>query len=111
MLLLTSNGLSSQALLNCVQSNMNNGKSAVIITTASAPFKKNDKHIPRLTAELESIGYSVDFFDFDEDDPKELLHMRECREIIQPLIQNGKNNDEIDSNIKNILLGDDKVHF
>lgn len=73
MLLLTSNGLSSQALLNCVQSNMNNGKSAVIITTASAPFKKNDKHIPRLTAELESIGYSVDFFDFDEDAPKELL--------------------------------------
>ncbi len=73
MLLLTSNGLSSQALLNCVQSNMNNGKSAVIITTASAPFKRNDKHIPRLTAELESIGYSVDFFDFDEDDPKELL--------------------------------------
>ncbi len=73
MLLLTSNGLSSQALLNCVQSNMNNGTSAVIITTASAPFKRNDKHIPRLTAELESIGYSVDFFDFDEDAPKALL--------------------------------------
>lgn len=73
MLLLTSNGLSSQALLNCVQSDMNNGKSAVIITTASAPFKKNDKHIPRLTAELESIGCSVDFFDFDEDDPKDLF--------------------------------------
>jgi len=73
MLLLTSNGLSSQALLNCLQSNMNNAKSAVLITTASAPFKRNDKHVPRLTAELEYIGYSVDFFDFDEDDPKDLF--------------------------------------
>lgn len=75
MLLLTSNGLSSQALLNCVQSNMNSGKSAVIITTASVPFKRNDKHVPRLTAELESIGYSVDFFDFDEEDRKSFCNM------------------------------------
>ena len=73
MILLTSNGLSSKDLLNCVKSNLNDGKDAVIITTASVPFKENDKHIPKLTDELKSIGCTVDFFDFDEDDPRELL--------------------------------------
>lgn len=39
----------------------------------------------------------------------ELPHSRECREVIQPLIQQGLDNLEIDKNIKNILLGDDKT--
>lgn len=73
MLLLTSNGLSSKELLNCVQSKLNYNKSAVIVTTASVPFKKNDKHIPKLTAELKSIGCDVNFFDFDENNPSDLL--------------------------------------
>ena len=37
-----------------------------------------------------------------------LPHMRESREVIQPLIQQGLNSVEIDENIKNILLGDGK---
>lgn len=73
MLLLTSNGLSSKELLNCVQSKLNVTKSAVIITTASIPYKDKDKHIPKLTEELKSIGCMIDFFDFDEDNPNELL--------------------------------------
>ncbi len=73
MILLTSNGLTSKDLIDCVNSNLNNSKSAVIITTASVPFKKNDKHVPKLTDELKSIGCTVDFFDFDENDPSELL--------------------------------------
>lgn len=36
----------------------------------------------------------------------ELPHTRESREVIQPLIQQGLNNSQIDENIKNILLGD-----
>ena len=39
----------------------------------------------------------------------ELPHTRECREVIQPLIQQGLDNAEIDENIKNILLGDGKT--
>ena len=35
-----------------------------------------------------------------------LPHMRECREVIQPLISNGINNAKIDENIRNILIGD-----
>ena len=38
----------------------------------------------------------------------ELPHTRESREVVQPLIQQGLDNDEIDENIKNILLGDGK---
>lgn len=37
-----------------------------------------------------------------------LPHTRESREVIQPLIRNGLNVNEIDMNIKNILLGDGK---
>ena len=36
----------------------------------------------------------------------QLPHMRESREVIQPLIQQGLRNSEIDENIKNIVLGD-----
>ena len=36
----------------------------------------------------------------------EIPHTRESREVIQPLIQQGLNNSQIDENIKNLLLGD-----
>lgn len=39
----------------------------------------------------------------------ELPHTRECREVIQPLIQRGLDRAEIDKNIKNILLGDERT--
>ena len=39
----------------------------------------------------------------------ELPHTRDCREVIQPLIQRGLDRAEIDENIKNILLGDERT--
>mgnify|MGYP000232248047 FL=1 len=39
----------------------------------------------------------------------ELPHTRECREVIQPLIRRGLDRAEIDENIKNILLGDERT--
>lgn len=38
----------------------------------------------------------------------ELPHMRESREVIQPLIQKGLSESQINQNIKSILLGDGK---
>jgi len=38
----------------------------------------------------------------------ELPHTRESREVIQPLIQQGLAGEQIDENIKMILLGDGK---
>lgn len=73
MVLLTSNGLSSQNLLNCVSQYSGNMRSAVIVTTASVGYKERDKHIPRLSEELNSLGLSVDFFDFDNGEPDKLL--------------------------------------
>lgn len=47
---------------------------AVIVTTASVRYKENDWHIPRLTEELKILGLSVEYFDFDFQDPKLLLN-------------------------------------
>lgn len=73
MILLTSNGLSSQNLLNCVSEYSGDMRSAVLVTTASVGYKEKDKHIPRLSEELRALDLSVDFFDFDTDEPEKLL--------------------------------------
>lgn len=73
MILLTSNGLSSQNLLNCVSEYSGDMRSAVLVTTASVGYKEKDKHIPRLSEELRTLGLSVNFFDFDTDQPEKLL--------------------------------------
>ena len=73
MLILTSNGLSSDALLTETRKFIAGKEKAVIITTASVGYKENDWHIPRLTAELMSLGLSVDTFDFDRQDAPDLL--------------------------------------
>ncbi len=73
MVLLTSNGLSSKKLVKDITPYITNRNKAVVITTASFPFKENDKHIPRITKELKSLGLSVDYFDFDTDNHELLL--------------------------------------
>jgi dipeptidase E len=73
MVVLTSNGLTSNKLIKEIKQYMKNLQKAVIITTASFPYKENDKHIPRITNELKHLGLSVDYFDFDTDDPELLL--------------------------------------
>lgn len=73
MLILTSNGLSSSNLKNKTKEIIADSSKAVIITTASVGYKEKDWHIPRLTSELNELNLSVDLFDFDIDDPLELL--------------------------------------
>lgn len=72
MIILTSNGLSSDILMDKVKGLLKDSKTAVIITTASE-YKEKDWHIPRITGELESLGLTVEFFDFDCDDSGQLL--------------------------------------
>lgn len=56
MLILTSNGLSSPALLDETRKYISvSMKKAVLITTASVGYKEKDWHIPRLKNELESL--------------------------------------------------------
>lgn len=73
MLVLTSNGLSSPEIRGALASVLTKFKTAVIVTTASVGYKENDRHIPRLKQELQSFGLSVDFFDFDTQNPNLLL--------------------------------------
>lgn len=73
MIILTSNGLSSKELLNRTKTYTKNLTSSAIITTASVPYKEKDYHIPDLTTELNSLGLTVDYFDFDTDNASELL--------------------------------------
>jgi dipeptidase E len=74
MLILTSNGLSSDNLIKRMEQECLLLSKAVIVTTASVGYKENDYHIPRLTQELNSLGLSVDYFDFDFQNPKLLLN-------------------------------------
>ncbi|MBS6195747.1 MAG: Type 1 glutamine amidotransferase-like domain-containing protein [Clostridiales bacterium] len=64
MLLLCSNGLSSEPLRKCISDKVNCG-TAVIIVTADNEYKGNNYHVPRCKEELESLGCSVDLFDID----------------------------------------------
>lgn len=73
MIILTSNGISSEKLARDISPYTEGLTSGVIITTA-ASYKKDDWHIPRVTAELEGLGLTVGYFDFDEDDPGILLN-------------------------------------
>lgn len=75
MIMLTSDGLSSEKILDILKERKKYipFSTAVIITTASFPYKEKDYHIPRITAELESLGLTVDYFDFDTDKPEKLL--------------------------------------
>jgi len=74
MLILTSNGLSSNNIINRISEYCVSLSKAVIVTTASVGYKENDWHIPRLTEELKSLGLSVDYFDFDFQNPQLLLN-------------------------------------
>jgi len=73
MIILTSNGLSSQELLDETAKYIFENRKAAIITTASVGFKEKDWNIPRLTQELEALGLSTTCFDIEFDDPELLL--------------------------------------
>ncbi|GKU25108.1 Type 1 glutamine amidotransferase-like domain-containing protein [Clostridium folliculivorans] len=74
MLILTSNGLSSDNIIKKMKEYCDSLSKAVIVTTASVEFKENDWHIPQLTEELKSLGLLVDYFDFDFQRPEVLLN-------------------------------------
>ncbi|MDY4192537.1 MAG: Type 1 glutamine amidotransferase-like domain-containing protein [Oscillospiraceae bacterium] len=63
MLLLCSNGLTSDKLINCVK--QQNGRTSAIVVTADPEYKENNYHIPRAIEELKQCGLQVDLFDID----------------------------------------------
>lgn len=72
MLLLCSDGLTSEYLLDTVKENLRNGKKAALVVTADHEYKEDNLNIPRCKKELQSLGLIVDCFDLDKQ-PAELL--------------------------------------
>lgn len=72
MIVLTSNGLSSDKLLNALRMHIKTGKAALVVT-ADNEYKEKNYHVERLTKELETLGMSVEYFDYDNQSPSELM--------------------------------------
>lgn len=72
MIVLTSNGLSSDKLLNALREHIKTGKAALVVT-ADNEYKEKNYHVERLTKELEALGLSVECFDYDNQSPSELM--------------------------------------
>ena len=73
MLVLCSNGLSSNALISRVREKLCDCKTAALVVTADNEYKENNYHVQRCIAELESLNLKVDLFDLDKQAAEELL--------------------------------------
>lgn len=73
MLVLCSNGLSSDALREAVGARVQGAKRAALVVTADNVYKKENYHVPRGVRELETLGLEVELFDLDEQPAQELL--------------------------------------
>ena len=71
MLLLCSNGLTSDKLINYVK--QQNGWTSAVVVTANPEYKKNNYHISRSVEELKQCGLSLDLFDIDFQSVNKLL--------------------------------------
>lgn len=72
------------------------------------PISINEKQKSTMRATLCFLYLKAGYEDKANRLASELPHTRESREVIQPLIQRGLSEIEINENIKNILLGDGK---
>lgn len=86
------------------------GKSeeAIELMERGLPISINEKQKSTTRAALCFLYLKCGKKDKAEALASELPHTRESREVVQPLISKGLNDNEIDANIKNILLGDGK---
>lgn len=72
MILLCSDGLSSQELLREMKPRLGSGKKAALVVTSDPEYKENSWHVERCTKELEFFGLSVEVFDFDTQPAQQL---------------------------------------
>ena len=73
MLILASNGLTSQSLLDAVRDSTARAATAALVVTADEAYKADNYHVPRCVRELESLGLAVRLFDLDADPASRLL--------------------------------------
>lgn len=74
MILLCSNGLTSQELLKTAGQYCSVNMKAALVVTSDPIYKAKNYHVPRCIKQLEFLGCKVDVFDFDMQAAQELLH-------------------------------------
>ena len=85
-----------------------NTNEAIELMERGLPLSINEKQKSTIRATLCFLYLKVGREDKANRLASELPHTRESKEVIQPLIQQGLDDVQIDENIKNILLGDGK---
>ncbi|MBP3657273.1 MAG: Type 1 glutamine amidotransferase-like domain-containing protein [Clostridia bacterium] len=73
MLVLCSDGLSSEALLTAIRSRIAGCRTAALVVTADSEYKENNYHVPRCVSELQALNLHVDIFDLDQQSAESLL--------------------------------------
>ena len=73
MLVLCSNGLSSEKLLASIRDKIGCCQKAALVVTADNEYKDNNYHVVRCVSELESLNLKVDIFDLDKQPADQLL--------------------------------------
>ena len=85
-----------------------NTNEAIELMERGLPLSSNEKQKATMRAALCFLYLKSGREDSANRLASELPHRRESREVIQPLIQQGLSDMEIDENIKTIILGDGK---
>ena len=73
MLVLCSNGLSSNKILAYMKEKVVSCKTAALVVTADNEYKENNYHVARCIKELETLDLKVDVFDLDKQPASILL--------------------------------------
>ena len=74
MLLLCSNGLSSEKILSYIRIKTTDCKTAALVVTADNEYKDKNYHVSRCVTELQSLNLKVDIFDLDKQSAQLLLN-------------------------------------
>ena len=74
MLVLCSNGLSSENLLKAMSKRIKECSTAAVVVTADNEYKEKNYHVSRIVAELESLNLDVDILDLDKIPAENLLN-------------------------------------
>ena len=85
-----------------------NTNEAIELMERGLPLSSNEKQKATMRAALCFLYLTEAREDSANSQASELPHIRESREVIQPLIQQGLSDMEIEENIKTIILGDGK---
>ncbi len=83
-------------------------KEAIALMEKGLPLSRNEKQKSTARATLCFLYYQCKMTDKANTLAAELPHIRESREVIQPLMQTELSSDEVNNHIKHILLGDGK---